>query len=100
MRPPIGVANDKRWCFAWFHGKGISRRRLDGQAAGVIEAKKEGSTLTGVELQTKKYSEGLPDGLPAPFRPLPFCYQSTGIETRFTNLREPEASSHSTTHPK
>jgi type I restriction enzyme, R subunit len=32
---------------------------VDGVAAGVIEAKKEGSTLTGVETQTKKYSEGI-----------------------------------------
>jgi type I restriction enzyme R subunit len=58
----------------------------------VIEAKKEGSTLTGFEFQTQKYCEGIPDAIPAPCRPLPFCYQSTGIETRFTNLLEPEAS--------
>ena len=66
---------------------------VEGQAAGVIEAKKEGTALVGVETQAQKYSEGLPDSLPAPFRPLPFCYQSTGIETRFTNLLEPNASS-------
>src|ERR1700680_1026162 len=66
---------------------------VDGQAGGVVEAKKEGSTLTGFEIQTAKYSEGLPDSLPAPKRPLPFCYQSTGIETRFTNLLEPDAAS-------
>lgn len=66
---------------------------VDGQALGVIEAKKEGSTLTGFEGQTSKYSEGLPDSLPAPKRPLPFGYQSTGIETRFTNLLEPDAAS-------
>lgn len=66
---------------------------VDGMALGVIEAKKEGSTLTGFELQTEKYSQGLPDGLPAPRKPLPFCYQSTGVETRFTNLLEPEAAS-------
>src|SRR5579863_7089427 len=45
---------------------------IDGQAAGVVEAKKEGSTLVGVEIQTQKYSEGIPDALPAPRRPLPF----------------------------
>ncbi len=67
---------------------------VDGQAGGVIEAKREGSTLTGVEIQTQKYSEGIPAAIPAPRRPLPFCYQSTGIETRFTNLLEPHASSH------
>src|ERR1039458_1855354 len=66
---------------------------VDGQAAGVIEAKKEGSTLVGVEIQTQKYSEGIPAVLPAPRRPLPFLYQSTGIETRFTNLLDPDASS-------
>ena len=31
---------------------------LDGAAGGVVEAKKEGSTLTGFELQSFKYSEG------------------------------------------
>jgi type I site-specific restriction endonuclease len=38
---------------------------VDGQAAGVIEAKKEGEPLTTYEIQTAKYSEGLPDGLSA-----------------------------------
>jgi Type III restriction enzyme, res subunit/Type I restriction enzyme R protein N terminus (HSDR_N) len=66
---------------------------INAKAAGVIEAKKEGTTLVGVEIQTQKYSEGIPDAVPAFFRPLPFCYQSTGIETRFTNLLEPDASS-------
>lgn len=63
---------------------------VDGKAAGVIEAKKEGTTLTGVEIQSDKYKHGLPDILPAWFKPLPFCYQSTGIETRFTNGLEPD----------
>src|ERR1700674_5152358 len=49
---------------------------VDSQAVGVVEAKKEGSTLTGFEIQTAKYSVGLPDSLPAPWRPLPFCHQS------------------------
>ena len=58
---------------------------VDGAAAGVVEAKKEGTTLTGVEVQSGKYSQGLPLMLPAPIRPLPFCFESTGIETQFTN---------------
>lgn len=62
---------------------------VDGKAAGVIEAKKVGSTLTGVEIQSDKYKTGLPDDLPAWFKPLPFCYQSTGVETRFTNDLDP-----------
>ncbi len=41
---------------------------IDGQAAGVIEAKKEGMTLTGVEVQSDRYKKGLPDNLPAWFR--------------------------------
>ncbi|MCK4467796.1 MAG: DEAD/DEAH box helicase family protein, partial [Desulfobacterales bacterium] len=63
---------------------------VDGQAAGVIEAKKVGSTLTGVEIQSDKYKTGLPKQLPAWYRPLPFCYESTGVETRFTNDLEPD----------
>jgi type I restriction enzyme R subunit len=63
---------------------------IDGKAAGVIEAKKVGSTLTGVEVQSTKYTTGLPAGLPAWHNPLPFCYESTGVETRFTNGLDPE----------
>ena len=48
---------------------------VDGKAAGVIEAKKAGTTLTGVETQAAKYSEGLPGRpagpSPAPAVPLP-----------------------------
>src|SRR6266511_289538 len=62
---------------------------VDGRAAGVIEAKKEGVTLTGVETQSEKYTKGLPDKLPAWSKPLPFSYESTGIETRFTNGLDP-----------
>src|SRR5271166_3072144 len=75
------------------HGEADYLLFVDGAAAGVVEAKREGETLTGVELQTTKYSEGVPDGVPTPRRPLPFLYQSTGVETRFTNLLEPDARS-------
>lgn len=57
---------------------------VDGKAAGVIEAKKQGATLTGVESQSSRYAAGLPAALPAWRRPLPFLYESTGIETHFT----------------
>ncbi|TCS71779.1 type I restriction enzyme R subunit [Sulfuritortus calidifontis] len=63
---------------------------VDGKAAGVIEAKKEGVTLTGVETQSDKYTQGLPAGLPRWSNPLPFAYQSTGVETRFTNGLDPQ----------
>lgn len=62
---------------------------VDGKAAGVIEAKKEGVSLSGVEIQAAKYTQGLPDGLPRWRDPLPFSYQSTGVETRFTNGLDP-----------
>ena len=63
---------------------------VDGKAAGVIAAKKEGVTLSGVETQSAKYTKGLPAGLPAWRKPLPFSYQSTGVETRFTNGLAPD----------
>jgi len=63
---------------------------VDGKASGVVEAKKVGTTLTGVEIQSDKYKTGLPEQLPAWYRPLPFCYESTGVETRFTNDLEPD----------
>ncbi len=73
-------------------GHGIADYLLfvDGKAAGVIEAKKEGETLSGVEIQTEQYSVGLPPKYPAPVRPLPFLFQSTGVETWFTNRLDPE----------
>ena len=59
---------------------------VDRQAVGVIEAKKAGTTLTGVEPQTRKYQVSSPDWLPAFLvdGALPFGYESTGAETRFT----------------
>ena len=68
---------------------------VDAQAVGVIEAKKEGSTLTGVEPQTRKYQAAYPGTLPA-FTvdgALPFGYESTGAETRFTCGLDPVAAS-------
>lgn len=61
-----------------------------GHAVGVIEAKKAGTTLTGVEAQAEKYAAGIPDHLSPPVEPLPFLYQSTGVETFFTNRLDPE----------
>jgi type I restriction enzyme R subunit len=62
---------------------------VDGKACGVIEAKKRGATLTGVEAQSGCYAQGLPAALPAWRRPLPFLYESTGVETHFTNRLDP-----------
>jgi type I site-specific restriction endonuclease len=68
---------------------------VDGKAVGALEAKKEGVPLIGLEGQATKYSEGLPEDLEAPIRLLPFVYLSTGVETRFTNLLDPEPRSSS-----
>ncbi len=54
--------------------------------------------LLYVDGQAARYSEGLPEGLPASLRPLPFLYQSTGVETRFTNRLDVEARSRSIFH--
>jgi hypothetical protein len=71
---------------------------LDRKAVGAVEAKKAGDTLTGVEIQSAKYGDGLPTGLLAWVRPLPFLYESTGIETRFTNRLDPEPRSREVFH--
>src|SRR5438552_18903023 len=45
---------------------------VDGRAVGILEAKPEGYTLSGVEPQVERYSKGLPAGLNPPVEPLPF----------------------------
>ena len=63
---------------------------VDRKAIGVVEAKPVGTTLSGVEAQSGKYGVGLPAQLPAWHRPLPFLYESTGVETFFTNGLDPQ----------
>ena len=41
------------------HGSADYLLYVDSQAVGVVEAKPEGTPLTGVELQSEKYSTGL-----------------------------------------
>src|SRR5437763_2453728 len=62
---------------------------VDGKAIGTVEAKPEGFTLTGVEEQSGKYGKGLLDIYPKWREPLPFAYESTGVETQFTNQLDP-----------
>jgi type I restriction enzyme R subunit len=62
----------------------------DGKAAGVVEAKKEGTTLSGVDTQSQKYLDGLPPYVQAVQMPLPFAYESTGVETVFRDVRDPD----------
>src|ERR1700688_344916 len=75
------------------HGRVDYLLFVDGQPAGVIEAKAEGTTLVEVEHQSGKYVEGLPGWMEPPVYPLPFIYESTGSETRFTNGYDREARS-------
>jgi type I restriction enzyme, R subunit len=65
----------------------------DAKVIGVVEAKPKGHTLTGVETQSGKYLDGLPEKLPNHRLPLPFAYESTGEVTQFTNTLEPDARS-------
>jgi len=68
---------------------------VDGKSLGTVEAKPEGWTLRGVEAQSGKYTTGLALGMPFWRDPLPFAYESTGVETHFTNKLEPDARSRS-----
>ncbi len=62
----------------------------DRKPIGVVEAKPVGRPLSGVEPPSEKYSAGLPDHLVPWRRPLPFLYESTGVETFFTCTLDPE----------
>jgi type I restriction enzyme R subunit len=63
---------------------------VDREVVGIVEAKSVGQTLTGVEEQSAKYRTGVPDDLPSARCELPFTYETTGIETRFTSYLDPE----------
>ena len=64
---------------------------VDRTALGVIEAKKEGTLLSGVAEQSAHYGGNLPDFIQS-ITPgsLPFLYESTGVETFFRDERDPE----------
>ena len=63
---------------------------VDRKALGVIEAKKEGTTLSAVAEQSARYANSLPDFLAAGLTSaLPFLYESTGVETFFRDERDP-----------
>lgn len=63
---------------------------VDRQAVGVVEAKAEGATLSGVAEQSGKYTASFPENIPHVAEPLPFAYESTGVETFFRDLRDPD----------
>ena len=63
---------------------------VDRKAVGVVEAKPEGTTLSGVSEQSAKYQVSFPEDIPHVALPLPFAYESTGVETRFSDIRDPD----------
>jgi type I restriction enzyme R subunit len=76
------------------HGRADYLLYVDQKAVGVVEAKPQGTTLSGVEWQSAMYAEGLPpdvrlkaftvDGR------LPFVFEASGSETHFTNGFDPD----------
>lgn len=71
---------------------------VNGEAAGIIEAKKEGETLVGKEPQSAKYSKGFPKDFRSVDLPLPFVYETSGSEIRFTNCWDPKPRSREIFH--
>lgn len=60
------------------HGEADNLLNIDGKAAGVSEAKKQGATLTSVECPSDRYTMGLPFSLRMLSKPLPFCVRIDG----------------------
>jgi hypothetical protein len=64
------------------------------KVVGVIEAKPEGTALSGVEWQSAMYVTGLPEGHRKRSRAvdgrLPFVFEAPGTETHFTNGFAPD----------
>jgi type I restriction enzyme R subunit len=66
---------------------------VDGKALGIVEAKKEGATLSAVAEQSARYTAAM-KWIPQRWTdPLPFTYESTGIETNFRDQRDPDSRS-------
>ena len=63
---------------------------IESQPVGVVEAKRRGHTLSGVEDQSTKYLDGLCKKFPRVAVRPPFAYETTGSETKFSNRRDPQ----------
>lgn len=61
---------------------------VDRRAVGVIEAKKDGAVLSNHEEQTEDYAKSKLKWQ-INEQPLPFVYEATSKEVRFTDLRDP-----------
>lgn len=75
------------------HGRTDYLLCVDRQVVGAIEAKPEGTALSGVEWQSAMYATGVPEA----YRQravlhdgrLPFVFEASGSETHFTNGFDP-----------
>ncbi len=66
---------------------------VDGKALGIIEAKQVGTTLSGVAEQSARYTTAK-NWIPQRWAdPLPFTYETTGVETNFRDQRDPDSRS-------
>lgn len=66
---------------------------VDGKALGIVEAKKVGVPLSLAAEQSERYGKAR-DFIPQRWAdPLPFTYESTGVETYFRDLRDPDSRS-------
>ena len=63
---------------------------VDWQALIYPEEKSQGPTLSGVAEQTIKYITSIPESLPNVTLPLRFAYETTGVETFFGDLKDPD----------
>lgn len=63
---------------------------VGGKAAGVIEAKKAGITLSAVANQSDRYMDNVPEHLARWDERLLLAYESTGDETFFRDRRDPK----------
>ncbi|MCW2754801.1 MAG: box helicase [Marmoricola sp.] len=91
--PPHGVAVREVVMKAG-HGRTDYLLYVDQKVVGVIEAKPEGTPLSGVEWQSAMYADGLPSdvklaALTKDAR-LPFVFEASGTETHFTNGYDPD----------
>jgi type I restriction enzyme R subunit len=74
---------------------------IDGAACGIIEAKREGSELGHVDLQSQRYATSQTKYIErwaAEGEPLPFLYEATNHEIRFRDARDPHPRSRSLFH--
>ncbi len=63
---------------------------INRKPCGVIEAKKFGTILTPIEEQTERYAKSKLPKLRHYSEPLRFLYETTGLETHFTDTNDPK----------